>query len=218
MRMRALSAMMIPMILLAMTGCSQKEDNAPKEVKSTAAPKSKTTKAPSKAPSQASTPAAKPESSPPAASAELKAGEPALTEAPEKPVYLGEVLAAWNTGKKGEAVNKFLQLNWQEPSVLQGIPGLAMSEQEFASLPQAQRDQMSQRVQALAQNLRDIARAVVASTDNFIASGNSVGARARLDAVQQFGQVLAAPEHLQVIQLVGKAISGLAQEKLSTVK
>jgi hypothetical protein len=194
-------------ILLAITGCAQKQDEAPKEVKKSAAPKSTTAKAPSKAQSQASTPAAK-----------TQASEPNVTQASEKPMYLGEVLAAWNTGKKGEAVNKFLQLNWQDPSVFQGVPGLSMSEQDFASLSQVQRDQMSQRVQALSQNLRDIAKAVVASTDSFIASGNSVGAKARLDSVQQFGQALATPEHLQIIQLVGKAISGLAQEKLSAVK
>ena len=95
---------------------------------------------------------------------------------------------------------------------------LTMSEQQFAALSQEQRDQMSRLAEQLSQTLRDMARAVVASANSFIASGNAVGAKARLDAVQQFGQALAAPERLQIVQLVGKATIQLAQEKMSSIK
>ncbi|MBN1507898.1 MAG: hypothetical protein JW955_13690 [Sedimentisphaerales bacterium] len=214
MRTQALSAILIPTILLGVMGCAQKEDEATKEVQKTTSPKSTTPKAPSKA----NAPAARPQAAAPTANTGSKAGEPVVAPTPETTVYLGQVLATWKAGKQGEAVNQFLQLNWHDPSVLQGIPALSMSEQDFASLSPAQRDRMSQQVQTLAQNLREIAKAVVASTDSFMASGNTVGAKARLDSVQQFGQGLATPERLQIIQLVGKAITALAQEKLSAIK
>jgi len=207
----------LAMVVLPLTSCAKK-NQAPTGVKTPAPTGAKKTKPPSKAPAGASVPAAKSETGIPAATTESKAGAPAVTQAPEKPMYLGQVLAAWNMGKKGEAVNQFLQLNWQDPSVYQGVPVLAMSEQQFAALPQEQRDMMNQQVQQMSQTLRDMARAVVASADSFIASGNAVGARARLEAVQQFGQALAAPERLQIIQLVGKAVVQLAQDKLSGVK
>jgi len=220
MRTRVFSAMTITAIVLfSLAGCAKKENQSPTKVEK-AAPSSekKTTKAPSKTPPQMSVPAGQSEAGDSTATIDSKAGSPTVAQAPEKPMYLGQVLATWNMGKRGEALNQFLQLNWQDPAVLQGIPILAMSEQQFAALSQAQRDPITQQAQQFSQTARDMARAVIASTDTFVASGNTVGAKARFDAVQQFGQALAAPERLQIIQLVGKAITSLAQEKLSGVK
>ena len=202
--------------LSVLSGCVKRQNQtpptkAPTDVKTT-------TQTPSPRPTQPSEPAAIPETSGPAAATDAKAGNPTVTPAPGKPMYLGQVLVAWNTGKRGEAVNQFLQLNWQDPAVFQGVPVFTMSEQQLAALPQAQRDAVSQQAQQLSQAARDLARAVVATTDTFLASGNVVGARSRLEAVQQFGQALAAPERLQIIQLVGKAIGQLTQEKLAGIK
>lgn len=220
MRTRAFSAMIVTAIVLSsLAGCAKKENQSPTKVEK-AAPTSvkKTAKAPSQTPPPTSVPAGKSEAVDSAATIDAKASNPTVAQAPEKPMYLGQVLATWNMGKRGEALNQFLQLNWQDPAVLQGIPVLVMSEQQFAALSQAQRDPITQQAQQFSQTARDMARAVIASTDTFVASGNAIGAKARLDAVQQFGQALAAPERLQIIQLVGKAISQLAQEKLSGAK
>jgi hypothetical protein len=218
MRIRILVAIIVTaIVVLPLTGCGKKENQAPAKDK-TAAPTSKTTKTPAKAPAHVSAPAAKSEAAIPAAKSESTASAPVVTQAPAKPTYLGEIIAAWNMGKRGEAVNQFLQLDWKDPSVFQGVPGLAMSEQMFASLPAAQRDQMNQVVQQLCQTFRDLAKAVVSSSESFIASNNTEGAKARLEAVQQFGQALAAPDRLQIFQLVGQAVTKLAQEKLSGIK
>jgi len=205
-------------VMLPLTGCGKKENQGPVKGKPAAPTGAKTTKTPAKAPPRASAPAAGSKAAVPADKPEPKASAPAVTQAPAKPMYLGQVLVAWNTGKRGEAVNQFLQLNWQDPAVFQGIPVLSTTEQQLAALPQDQRDQISQQVQQLSQTLREMSNAVISSTDSFIASNNPAGARARLEAAQQFGQALAAPERLQIIQLVGKAVTSLAQEKLATVK
>jgi hypothetical protein len=128
------------------------------------------------------------------------------------------VLYSWNSGKKGDAVNQFLQLNWQDPNVFMGVPAMIMSEKDVASLTEEQRNSVSKQVQQFSQAVRDLAQAVIASTDSFIASGNAVGAKSRIDAVQQFGQALTAPERLEVVQSAGKAIADLAQQKSSAVK
>jgi hypothetical protein len=221
MRTRILSALIVmAVVMLPLTGCAKRENQAPVKGKTTTSTNAKTTKAPAKAPAPVSPPAAKSEPAAPATAgkSEPNASAPTVAEAPAKPVFLGQVLVAWNMGKRGEAINDFLQLNWQDPAVLQGIPVLSMTEQQFAALSQAQRDQMNQQVQQLSQTFRDIGKAVVASADSFIASKNRAGARARLEAAQQFGQALAAPERLAIIQLVGKAIMSLAQEKLSNIQ
>ena len=208
-------------VLFVLSGCVKKQNQTPSTKTPTGVGTTPKTRV--ERPTQPSAPDVAPEATAPvesaaAAATDAKAGNPTVTQAPEKSMYLGQVLFAWNTGKRGDAVNQFLQLNWQDPAVFQGVPVLAMSEQQFAALPQAQRDAVSQQAQQISQTARDLARAVIATTDTFVASGNAVGAKSRLEAVQQFGQALAAPERLQVIQLVGKAISQLAQEKLSGIK
>lgn len=225
MRTPIFRAVMIPtVILFVLSGCAKKVDQTPPTKTTTAAPTDARPAA--KAPSQSSTtpsaPAAGQATVPtlgaPAPTADARASNPTITQAPEKTMYLGQVLAAWNTGKRGDAVNQFLQLNWQNPAVFQGVPVLAMSEQQFAALPQAQRDAVGQQAQQLCRTARDLARAVIDTTDTFVASGNAPGAKSRLEAVRQFGQALGAPERLQIVQLVGKAITQLAQEKLSGIK
>jgi len=202
-------------ILFVLSGCVKKEDQAPPTKDTTAAPTG--VKTATKAPSQNPAPPSDPEVAAPAA-ADATASNPTVTQTPQKSTHLGQVLALWYSGKRGEAVNQFLQIDWQDPAAFQGVPVFTMSEQQFASYAQAQRDAVSQQAQQLSQAARDLARAVIATTDTFVASGNTLGAKSRLEAVQQFGQALSAPERLQIIQLVGKAITQLAQEKLSGIK
>jgi len=218
--MRIFSAMVITaMVLLPLTGCTKKQNQAPAAVKTTAPSGSKTANTSPKTPAPVSVPAAKSEAAIPTAQSQSHASDPAVTETTSQTaVYFGEVLAAWLGGNKGEAVKQFLQMRWQDPSVFAGIPVLFMSEQQFATLPQAQRDPVSQQAQQLSATIRDIARAVISSGEAAAASGDAAGAKAKFEAVQQFGQALAAPERLLIIQLVGKAVVKLAQEKLPTAQ
>lgn len=212
--MRVFSATIITaMVLLPLTGCAKKENQAPTAVKTPAPSSKKTTKAPPKAP--VSVPPAKPEAGVPAAPSQSQASNPTVTAVPLQPAaYFGEVLAAWIGGRKDEAVKQFLQMRWQDPSVFEGIPMLVMSEQQFAALPQAQRDPIGRQAQQFSTTIGDIATAVIASGEKASASGDAAGAKARFEAVQQFGQTLAAPERLLIIQQVGKAVAKVAQEKL----
>jgi len=213
--MRILSAMAITvMVLLPLTGCAKK-NQAPTEVKAPAPSAKKATTAPPKAPAPPSAATTQSETAPPAAQSPSQASNPtAVAPSSQTPVYFGEVLFTWNKGSKDAAVKQFLQMHWQDSSVFQGIPVLTMSEQQFAGLPQAQRDSVTQQAQQMSTIIRDIARAVISSGEAAAASGDAAGAKASFESVQQFGQALAAPEHLLIIQLVGKAVVKLAQEKL----
>jgi hypothetical protein len=93
-----------------------------------------------------------------------------------------------------------------------------LSEQQFAALSQEQRDAISPQTEALSKAIRDLAREVVAAGEKLAAAGATDGAKAYFKAVQQFGQALAAPERMLIIQLVGKAIAEFAQDKLSAVR
>lgn len=199
-------------VLLVLAGCAKKESPAPPaKAKSTTPTTAKTTTATSPAPASPAAPAAKP-------ATQSTASNPTVTPAPEKAIYIGQVLALWNGGKKGDAINQFLQINLQDPAVFQGVATLTMTEQQLAPLSEAQRSAILTQAQKISEITRALAQAVIASADSFIASSNSAGARSRIDAVQQFGQILATPEHLQAVQAAGKDIVQLAQQKLSGLK
>ncbi len=204
-----LATIITVIVLLPLTGCAKK-NQPPTEVKAPAP-----TKTPTKAPAPASVPTTKPEPSAPVARSSPQASNP-IVRAPssQTPVYFGEVLFTWNTGNKDAAVRQFLQMHWQDSVVFQGIPVLTMLEQQFSALADAQRDPISQQAQQMSTTIRDIAKAAISSGDAAAASGDAAGAKASFEAVQQFGQALAAPEHLLIIQLAGKAAVKLAQDKL----
>jgi hypothetical protein len=206
--------------LFALAGCAKKEEPAAPKTKTAAPTGAKTTTKTrsNTGPAQAGASAAKSDVGTPTGPARPKAGNPRAAQATAKVTYFGQVLYSWNSGKKGDAVNQFLQLSWQDPNVFMGVPAMIMSEKDVASLTEEQRNSVSKQVQQFSQAVRDLAQAVIASTDSFIASGNAVGAKSRIDAVQQFGQALTAPERLEVVQSVGKAIADLAQQKSSAVK
>ena len=186
--------------LLLLSGCSKKQDQPRAQAQApTAAPPAP--KAASKPPAQTDGPA------PAAPAGTTSAGTKA-------PAYFGEVIAAWYAGNKDEAVKKFLEIHWTDPAVYQGIPVLTMTEEEFAKLLPGQREQLTQQAQDLSKLLRDIAKGVVSAGGAVAAVTDPAGAKARLDAVRQFGQLLSGPDHLQIVQLVGKAITQLTPEKL----
>ena len=197
MRMRTfLAVMVVTMILVSLPSCAKRQDTS--QVKSVPSPQSK---APAKAPVQ-TPPAPKTETVRPAA--------PTATLA-----YFGQVLVTWNSGKKDEAIQQFVAIRWDDPAAFQGIPILTMTEPQFATLSQVQRDQVAQQAQDLLKVIREMAKAVVATGDNMAAAGNAAGAKACFESVERFGQALAGPDHLSIVQLVGKAVTQLGQDKFS---
>ena len=142
----------------------------------------------------------------------------AEADSPEGPtvtaMYLGEVLVSWNTGKKDEAVRKFVALAWDDPAVLRGIPALAMPEAQLASLPEAQSNTIVQHAEELAGTLGNLVKEVSAAGDDLAALGDTEAARAHFVALRQSGEVLKAPNHLLIMQVLGEAMATFAQEKL----
>lgn len=203
-------------MLLCAIGCGEREDRE---------------EPPQAEPPRIEPPQTEPQAvTPPAA--ETRAGVPPVPEAPpivevdagipEAPAvtatYLGEVLVSWNMGKSDEAVQKFVALSWDDPAVFQGIPALAIGEEQLASLQEAQRNRVVQHAQELAGTLRDLVRAVAGAGDTLAVSGNTEGARAHFDALKQCGQALQSPNHVVMIQLVGEAMATFAQEKLDAIQ
>lgn len=212
MRKRTLLALMLVAAVLP-SGCTQKKDSTP-------APADTASPAESEAPAE-TVASADVDSLPAEVEAEVGDSDAATTlaTAPTTPTtatatYFGEVLVSWNAGKQDDAVAQFLSLAWDNSAVLSGIPALSISEEQFASLPEDQRNQITKHAQELVDTLSGLVKKVIAIGQNLAASGDTQGAETHYRAVQQCGQALSAPEHIFLIQAVGRAIAQVAQEEL----
>ncbi|MCX7424482.1 MAG: hypothetical protein NTW96_02425 [Planctomycetia bacterium] len=144
--------------------------------------------------------------------------QPAESQAPGKSIPFTNVLAAWESGAKDDAVKQFVSIQWNDRAVFAGVPALNVSEDGFKSLDAPARTQMLNECIKLASALRAIARHALAAGDQALASGDKPTAKIHYEAVRHFGEALTSPERVLVIQQLGKGIVGSAQEKESGLK
>jgi hypothetical protein len=133
-------------------------------------------------------------------------------------VSLKDVVAAWESGDKDLAVAHFLSVRWDDASVFRDIRAFNISEQQFVSLPEDQRRPIMQQAMDVARSVRALAKHMTVTAETLAASDDVEKARIHCDAVMQCGRSWQAPERLEVIRMVGKAMVTLAQNKLSTLK
>lgn len=179
-------------VLTVFSGCSRKEDAAD-PVESTPdavqAPRETTT------PEPAPTEPARRETTPP---------QPAAAAAP-----FDELVEHVNSGQQEVAARAFLAIDWTQPDVFAGGSVMAMSEAEFAALPQAQRTQAGQQAKEAAAQIREIAKLVVSQ-----AKQNPAKIDAYRSSLMAFAGRLSGEDRLLLIQSVGKAIAKYVETEL----
>ncbi|MBN2133118.1 MAG: hypothetical protein JW741_26695 [Sedimentisphaerales bacterium] len=207
-RQKAIAVLVAATMAMSLAGCGKKED--PSETQGPPAPEA----TPQATPAQ---PAEKPAPTPTAAPV-VEDTNAATETAPPSPRFLGEVLVSWNMGKRDEAVEKFLAIQWDAPTAFQGIPMLVMSEQQLTSLSPEQQERIVQGTQNLSDVLRIIVAHMIATGETKAAAGDTDSAKAHFAAVQRCGEALAKPGRMQDVQAMGQAIAQLAREKLAATQ
>ena len=129
-----------------------------------------------------------------------------------------DVLALWETDQKDDAVKQFLSIQWDDPSVFQGIQALNMSDQELRLLPQDERKRISEEAHTLTLKMRKLMFYVVSIGDKHASAGDIQIAKEHFDAVRLYGEALCQPERLEIMRLIGKAIVAHGQKKLSEIE
>ena len=205
-RQKAIVVLIAATVAMSLAGCGKKEDTSQTQ----APPTSETTP-------EVAQPVEKPAPTPQAAPV-VEDANAAVEAAPAVPRFLGEVLVSWNMGKRDEAVEKFLAIQWDAPTAFQGIPMLVMSEQQLTTLSQPQQDRIIREMQNLSDVLRIIVAHMIATGETKAGAGDTEGAKAHFAAVQQCGEALARPGRMQDVQAMGQAIAQLAQEKLTAIQ
>jgi hypothetical protein len=134
-------------------------------------------------------------------------------------ISLNDVVALWDNGKKDEATAKFLSVNWKNPSVFNEMSCFDLSERQFGWNSRKERERIMEEYS----NLRDkllvgVVRYVRSAGDSVLASGDEQTAREYYSGILRCGQALSSPNRLALIQLDGKAIVKMAQDRLSSLE
>jgi len=130
-------------------------------------------------------------------------------------ILLKNVLASWEAGNKDDAVKQFVSITWTDPSVLEDMPILSMSEKQFVALPQDDRTRIQQEALELTRNLRSLVMHVLSIGDDHAASGDTKTAKKHYGAVRDCGHTLSGRERLLIIQRFGKLAAAKASQSAS---
>lgn len=138
---------------------------------------------------------------------------------PEQPltsrtrIHISGILQQWSTGRQEEAVRDFLHLAETQPSAASYRP-FDFSEEQFVSLPEAERDLMQEKILAKLKVLRKFARELDRRAKAALRTGDYTTAERLLVSMKRLGAANTGPEVTRVVELVGRAIESLADGEL----
>lgn len=128
---------------------------------------------------------------------------------------LDEVLKLWDQGQFKPAVEKFLHTNWEESAIFSETSNLALTDQEFASLPESERDAIQQDCLRLARVIRELVIHVLGLGKESLAAKNYGLSENYLNAVLDFGRALARPRSSAIMKAVGRGVERAALKELT---
>ncbi len=138
--------------------------------------------------------------------------EPAQPGSPG--VGLKDVLVMWENGRQQEAARQFVAIRWNDPSALDQMPVLTMSESQFRLLSSDEQTQVVAEAMKLSGQLRKVMFFVAAVGDKLASTGDKQGAKTHYEAVRSYGETLSQPERLEIVRLHGTAAVQYAEKRL----
>ncbi len=127
---------------------------------------------------------------------------------------LDSILQSWRGGDKDEAVRGLLAANTES---LFGNPSsdiFSVSENDFLAMDNHEKHLLQEKAIVAVKELKDFARYCVARSQQMLNQGDTESARQLLWSVNRMGNALENSDSMTVVQLVGKAIVLMSQEKL----
>lgn len=137
---------------------------------------------------------------------------PARHAAVGQAAHYDDALQAWRNGKKDEALQKFLIVDFTQRPLFPKGSVLGYSEKDYVALPRAVNDkiqpQLIEEVKPMKAFARHVREAAVAAAQR----GDKAQADLYLGQLRKCGEALAHPDSLALLQAVGKAFTRLAAE------
>ncbi len=128
-----------------------------------------------------------------------------------------QAIASWNTDTNA-AVEKFLEIDWNQRPLFDTGNVLDYSEAQFIAIPAAAKDSMSKEMLDDLQTIKAICRAVNTKGNDALAKGDQGTAERCFNQLKQCGAAFDRPESLIMLKLVGQAINKLSTNSLAKLK
>lgn len=127
-------------------------------------------------------------------------------------------MTLWTAGKKDEAVEKFMSVDWTAGQLFSTGSILNYSEAQFVALPQAAREKLGKHLADELDTLKAICSRVNALGQEAQAKGDKTQARKYFVQVQRCGEALDKPDRTRLTQLVGQALKRLSAKQLAGLR
>jgi hypothetical protein len=124
-------------------------------------------------------------------------------------------MTAWERGDKPAAINSFLATDWSARPRFAAGSALGLSEDQFKSLSEADRQARSTEMMPQLDSFKQLAAAVAQAGREAAAKGDKDQARKCFAAVKDSGTALDRPDCLSIVQLVGKSLKKMADAELA---
>jgi len=128
--------------------------------------------------------------------------------------HVNAVLQQWSAGQQEDAVLAFLRLAEEQPADA-SYRLFDCSEQQFVSLPEAERDQLREKMLARFKVVRAFARELDRRAKEALAANDYPRAERLLAGLKRWGAANTGPEVARLTDLVGKALETLADDGLA---
>jgi len=146
---------------------------------------------------------------------------PPANQTVETETSINDLVLLWDTGKKGEATEKFLSTDWQDAAVFKQTRGFSMSEADLKSLSENEIKGIVGETTPLLGSMRKLFFHVASEAKVLASSGNQAKAEEYLNTIREYGKSLTGltgSDYLHMVQMHGKAAVAYAETKLSEIK
>jgi hypothetical protein len=126
-------------------------------------------------------------------------------------------MTAWQQGDKATAISSFLAAGWSVRPLFASDSTLSLTEDQFKSLSEADREAKSKDMMSQLGLLKQLAAAVAQAGIDSAAHGDSAQARKYLMSLEQFGTALNSPDYMKIVQLVGVGVKKRADAELAKI-
>jgi major membrane immunogen (membrane-anchored lipoprotein) len=141
----------------------------------------------------------------------------ALAEAAPSSTVTQQALTAWEQGDKSTAIDNFLETDWSARPLFASGSTLNLSEDQFKSLSDAERQMKSSELSAQFNSLRELTAVVLQAGHDAASKGDTAQARKCFTSLKQCGTVLGGSDHLQLVQLFGQSLKQKAEAELAKI-
>ncbi len=145
-----------------------------------------------------------------------KGGQPTATPSAANPVA-HPAMTAWQQGDKSSAVARFVETDWSARPLFASNSTLSLTEDQFKALSDADRQARSGEMLKQLDSLKQLAGAVAQAGREAASKGDSAQARKCFTSLKQCGTALSGPDSLSIVQLVGKALTKMADTELAKI-